>query len=114
ALFGVDVGMVDAPDSGTHGRGVEVEDQTCRQISELQVSDDLRLMHGMDPIDRFHLNDQPAIDEDVDSQAFANDAIAINDVHPLFQFDREPTVSQLGNQAVAVQRIEKAAAARLK
>ena len=58
-----------APQRGLEDDDVEVDQQADRRVGEAQVRHDLRLVDRQQPFDRLELDEDPAVDDDVESIA---------------------------------------------
>lgn len=58
-------GPGEAADSVFQGGAVEVDEKAKRMTRRAEVRDALRAMNGRDRVDRFHLDDHAAFDEEI-------------------------------------------------
>jgi hypothetical protein len=74
-------------EAGSQAGGVEVEQQARWEACELQIRDDLRQMHRMNPVRRLDLDHESAIHEEITFQIIAHPFSPVEDRYAALAFD---------------------------
>lgn len=87
---------------------VEIHQKSGGTAGELQIRNNLRLVNGIQRIDRLQLDDNTAFDQQVNFQAASQTTTLVDDGDTSFMFDEEALRFQFRNQALAINRFEQA------
>jgi hypothetical protein len=85
---------------------VEIDEEAQGQTREPEVGEDLGFVDGQKVLDCLDLDENPAIDDEVEPEPAPNQLASVHDRHRALPLDAMATREQLAHQAFLVRRFQ--------